>query len=329
MKKILILALVSLAALSCQVDKSEELPTVPPPTLSVMAVKPTNFRKEIQVDRHAPPGGFRLTKRRNTPYLTNASLNAPKYTSGKGRGKGGGKPPKGPYTPPTDTTGGGGGTDTTGGGGGTTDPAVGPAHVILIDADGHFLNGSSWNVSGPLTLTYSGMTEMEISQMVANVQRDYNAFDVLVTADSTEFFKRDPRKRMRVIVTESWEWYGQAGGVAYVGSMDWGDDTPCFVFSSLLGYSGKYIGDAASHEAGHTMGLRHQCDWKDGVKTSEYSQGFTSDHAPIMGVAYYDADGGEWCTVAPWFVGTWFIRNSYNQDQLDFEILRVRMGLRK
>src|SRR4030095_9832930 len=49
--------------------------------------------------------------------------------------------------------------------------------------------------------------------------------------------------------------------------------------------------EAASHEAGHTLGLRHQSSY-DGncVKTSEYNPGVGAGEiawAPIMGVGYY------------------------------------------
>ena len=95
---------------------------------------------------------------------------------------------------------------------------------------------------------------------------------------------------MRVVVTESWEWFGQAGGTAYLNSFTWGNNTPCFVFSSLLAYSTKKIAEACSHEAGHTLGLRHQSTYDaNGVKISDYNWGQGSGQigwAPIMGAAY-------------------------------------------
>jgi hypothetical protein len=95
---------------------------------------------------------------------------------------------------------------------------------------------------------------------------------------------------MRIVFTESWEWYGQVGGVSYTGSFTWGNNTPCFVFSSLLGYNTKNISEAASHEAGHTLGLRHQASYDaSGVLVSSYNYGQGSGEiswAPIMGVGY-------------------------------------------
>jgi hypothetical protein len=200
----------------------------------------------IESDHHLkPPGGYYQGTRKWTPELEAASRR------GGIKGKPD-KPPKGGTDqPPTDTT-------------GNDNPPPPPTggKVIYLDFDGHYMANTAWNVNGPVTCKYSGMTDTEIQATIARVQSDYSEFDVTVTGDSTLYWSADPRKRMRVVITESWEWYSQAGGVAYIGSFTWGDNTPCFVFSSLLSYNTKYIADAASHEAGHTLGNRHQgkCD---------------------------------------------------------------------
>ena len=112
----------------------------------------------------------------------------------------------------------------------------------------------------------------------------------MITTDENVYNNANPLKRMRVVITESWEWYGQAGGVAFINSFTWGDNTPCFVFSSLLGYNVKKIGEASSHESGHTLGLRHQSIYDaNGSKTAEYNPGQGIGEigwAPIMGVSY-------------------------------------------
>jgi hypothetical protein len=96
---------------------------------------------------------------------------------------------------------------------------------------------------------------------------------------------------VRVIITSSHEWYGSAGGVAFLGSFSWGDDNPAFVFSAVLNYNPKNISEAASHETGHTLNLQHQSVYNAScVKTSEYNYGYGSGEigwAPIMGVGYY------------------------------------------
>jgi len=94
-----------------------------------------------------------------------------------------------------------------------------------------------------------------------------------------------------VIVTITSDWYGVAGGVAFVGSFTWGDDTPCFVFSALHNYKVKNIAEATSHEAGHTLGLYHQSKFDATCnKLTDYDAGQGNGEigwAPIMGVGYY------------------------------------------
>jgi hypothetical protein len=63
------------------------------------------------------------------------------------------------------------------------------------------------------------------------------------------------------------------------------------VFTALHKYNIKNIAEAASHEAGHTLGLRHQALYDSTCKkVSDYNSGTGSGvvgWAPIMGVGYY------------------------------------------
>lgn len=163
--------------------------------------------------------------------------------------------------------------------------------VIYLDFDGQTVTGSSWNVNGPLYLGPANMSDAQITEVFNRVAEDYRPFNINITTDSTKYWAAPLKQRMRIVLTTSWEWYGRAGGVAYVNSFTWGDNTPCFVFSSLLGYNTKNVAEAAAHEAGHTLGLRHQSRY-DPVcnKTEEYNSGNGSGEiawAPIMGVGYY------------------------------------------
>jgi hypothetical protein len=162
--------------------------------------------------------------------------------------------------------------------------------VIFLDFDGQTVTGTSWNYAGALYLNNSGLTTTQITDVFNRVAEDYRPFNINVTTDSTKYFAAPIAKRMRVILTTSYEWYGSSGGVAFVGSFNWGDNTPCFVFSSLLG-SSKYIAEATSHEAGHTLGLYHQSRYDASCnKISDYHSGTGSGEigwAPIMGVGYY------------------------------------------
>jgi len=192
---------------------------------------------------------------------------------------------------PGSGSGGGGGT-TGGGGGGTTGggTTTTQANVILLDFDGQTVSGTMWNVNGTITCAPANLNAEEAQLILERVVADFSPFNIVVTTDEAVYNAANIYKRTRVIVTESWEWYGQVGGVSYVNSFTWGNNTPCFVFSSLLSYCVKNIAEACSHEAGHTLGLRHQSSYDaNGIKISEYNWGQGSGEigwAPIMGASY-------------------------------------------
>jgi hypothetical protein len=56
----------------------------------------------------------------------------------------------------------------------------------------------------------------------------------------------------------------------------------------------KYIAEAASHEAGHTFGLRHQAYWENGVLLNDYNPyPVLNGQTYIMGLPYnYPSDFG-------------------------------------
>ena len=163
--------------------------------------------------------------------------------------------------------------------------------AIFLDFDGHTVDGTSWNYNGPIYCGGSGLNSTQMTEVFNRVAEDYRPFNINVTTDSTKYLAAPAFNRMRVIVTDSSSWYGSAGGVAFVGSFIWGDDTPCFVFSALLNHNVKNISEASSHEAGHTLGLFHQSSYDiNCIKLSDYNSGTGSGEigwAPIMGVGYY------------------------------------------
>jgi hypothetical protein len=162
--------------------------------------------------------------------------------------------------------------------------------VIFLDFDGHTVQNTYWNWNGPIYCGASGLNAAQITEVYNRVAEDYRPFNVNITTDSTKYLAAPVAKRMRVIVTVTYAWYGNAGGVSFVGSFIWGDDTPCFVFTPQLGYNSKNIAEAASHEGGHTLGLVHQSTYDvNCVKTSEYNYGTGTGEigwAPIMGIGY-------------------------------------------
>jgi hypothetical protein len=163
--------------------------------------------------------------------------------------------------------------------------------TVYLDFDGQYVTGTSWNWSGPINAQPAQLTTAAIMEIFQRVAEDYRIFNVNITTDSTAYAQAPIANRMRVIITPTSSWYGNAGGVAYVGSFTWGDGTPAWVFSNLLGNNTKYIAEATSHEAGHTLGLQHQSTYNAScAKTAEYSGGQGAGEigwAPIMGVGYY------------------------------------------
>lgn len=231
-------------------------------------------------------------------------LNTGRATTGKGKGKGKGKCKCKNSTTTTTTS---------------SLPPIAQGGVIFIDFDGHTVSGTSWNYNGDIVAAPSGLGEAEKDMIMSSILEDYAPFNVTVTTDENVYLACHPNKRIRCIVTETWEWYGQAGGVAFTNSFTWGDNTPCWVFSSLLGYNTKYIQEAISHEVGHTLGLYHQARYDENcLKISEYNTGCCGE-APIMGIAYYQPIG-------KWWVGP----NTYgcNNIQDDAEILKQKLGLK-
>lgn len=167
----------------------------------------------------------------------------------------------------------------------------GAPQTIFLDFDGHSFDNTVWNYAGPIVCNPSGLTTAQITEVFNRVAEDYRPFTVNITTDSLKYLAAPLTSRMRVVITVSSAWYGAAGGVSFVGSFSWGDDTPCFVFSQQLGFNVKYISEATSHESGHTLGLYHQAVYDANcIKTSDYNFGTGSGEiswAPIMGVGYY------------------------------------------
>ncbi|MET0637029.1 MAG: zinc-dependent metalloprotease [Chitinophagaceae bacterium] len=165
--------------------------------------------------------------------------------------------------------------------------------VIFLDFDGHHVQGTSWNFAGPyFDCSPSGLDAQQIEEVFNRVAEDFAPFDVNITTDSLKFLSAPGKKRVRVIISTTYSWYSDgAAGVAMVGSFSWGDDNPCFIFSSLLKFRVKDIAEATSHEVGHTLGLYHQSVYDSKCKmVTDYNKGTGTGEigwAPIMGVGYY------------------------------------------
>jgi Matrixin. len=130
-----------------------------------------------------------------------------------------------------------------------------------------------------VTVGGSGLDAAQITTVFNRVAEDYRPFNINVTTEEAKFLAAPLGKRMRVVLTVNHEWYGISGGVAFVNSFTWTDNTPCFVFTALhVNGAGQYviknIAEASAHEAGHTLGLYHQSVYNAScVKIAEYNAG--------------------------------------------------------
>ncbi|MEJ7627790.1 MAG: T9SS type A sorting domain-containing protein [Ferruginibacter sp.] len=163
--------------------------------------------------------------------------------------------------------------------------------TIFIDFDGHTVTSSGWNGGTRLQCLPAPLTELQMTEIFNRVSEDYRPFDINITTDSTKFLSAPLNRRIRIIVTPTSSWSPGVGGVAYIGSFTWGDDTPAFVFTDRLLNSPKYIGECVSHESGHTVGLAHQSTYNTSCGLVEqYATGSGAGEtswAPIMGNSYY------------------------------------------
>lgn len=209
---------------------------------------------------------------------------------------------------------------------------AGASKVIYLDFDGHVTSGTSWNSSysggasfttpaydigdGSGVVTMSNAELTRIQGIWKRVAEDFMIYDVDVTTEDpgVEALRKsttsDALYGVRVCVGgSSYDWFKQgAGGVAYLGSYDWNTDTPCYVFTAQLGTGNeKFTAEAASHEVGHTLRLKHDGQ-KDssGATTVEYYEGH-SNWAPIMGVGYYKE-------VTQWSKGEYPSANNLEDD---------------
>jgi hypothetical protein len=163
--------------------------------------------------------------------------------------------------------------------------------VLFLDFDGHTVSGTNWNMDGPIHCGPSNLNAEQVLEICNRMAEDFRPFNLNITTDSARYIAAPIIQRMRVIFTITSDWYGQVGGVAFTNSFSWGNNTPCFVFTALHQYNLKNIAEAASHEAGHTLGLRHQAMYDSTCnKITDYYSGTgegIAGWAPIMGLGYY------------------------------------------
>ncbi len=156
----------------------------------------------------------------------------------------------------------------------------GSNYVMYLDFDGYNLpSGTGWNGGNSLTAQSSGLSNQQIAEIWNIIAEDYAPYTVNVTTDESAFLSAPLGQKMRVVFTVTSSWYPNAGGVAFVTSFSFGNETPCWVFVDRFGYSFD-MAEAGSHELGHTVGLSH-----DGNAGNAYYSGH-NDWGPIMGTGY-------------------------------------------
>jgi hypothetical protein len=163
--------------------------------------------------------------------------------------------------------------------------------TIYLDFDGHTVNTAFWNNGQTIICAAAPLNDAQLTEIFNRVSEDYRPFDINITTDSIKFLAAPLTQRIRVIITPSSSWRTGVGGIAYIGSFVWGDDTPAFVFSDRLGpNNAKFIAECVSHESGHTLGLAHQSSYDNNCNLTEtYNTGTGSGEtswAPVMGNSY-------------------------------------------
>ncbi|MGC4936902.1 pre-peptidase C-terminal domain-containing protein [Kribbella sp. DT2] len=203
---------------------------------------------------------------------------------------------------------------------------AGANRVIYLDFDGHSITGTAWNADkgiDPVNVSpydtdgdpavFSTAEQDVVHEVWARVAEDYAPFDVDVTTQEPpqDAINRsdaaDEQYGTRVLIDPD-TWYQSGcgcGGVAYIGVYDAASQhdyyQPALVFTKGVGTGAKNLAEAASHEAGHNVGLGH-----DGTATVGYYEGHGA-WAPIMGVGYYRA-------ISQWSKGEYAGANNTEDD---------------
>jgi hypothetical protein len=219
----------------------------------------------------------------------------------------------------------------------------GADHTIYLDFDGHTIEGTNWNSYYNQTtlvapeyntdgvLGFSPTELAHIEEVWKRVSEDFRPFNVNVTTVDpgvealSKTSSTDKQWGIRALITKETmvtdpAYRTGAGGIAYIGSFNYSNDTPALIFTS----GPKNVSEAASHEVGHSLNLSH-----DGITNgATYYTGHGDGEvgwAPIMGVGYYK-------NVTQWDKGEYYNSNNgdtsanYGNGPDDLSIITTKNG---
>ena len=171
----------------------------------------------------------------------------------------------------------------------------GATKTIYLDFDGHHSVGNSWghDIQFPAfnrdgnPNSFSDSELIEIQKQFQNVAEDFLPFDVNVTtldpgvAALSKSSINDSTWGIRAVNTQPTDGFGSGiGGIAYLNSFSYNQDTPVFTFNK----GARNGGMTNSHEVGHALGLRHQ-----GLNSQSYHPGTGTGQTswgPILGAPF-------------------------------------------
>ncbi|MFO1512920.1 MAG: LamG-like jellyroll fold domain-containing protein [Verrucomicrobiota bacterium] len=171
--------------------------------------------------------------------------------------------------------------------------------VLLLD----FAGGYTPTWGGVYYSKPAGVNDSTIRDVWKRVAEDFMPFNINVTTDIKVYLAAPETSRQRCAFTDT---PVTAAGVAFIGSWNWGGDTPCW---SVVQHREGQCRSWRSR-AGHTLGPSHQGQWNGVTTTNEYYGGQGSGEtgwAPIMGVGYYQP-------VATWAKGEYNAANQFENE---------------
>jgi hypothetical protein len=200
----------------------------------------------------------------------------------------------------------------------------GASHVLLLDFNGHSDNSGWWSSAtfpDPIVTAACPYDTAQIREVFNRVSEDFRPFNINVTTSEAVYNAAAASNRQRVVFTAESGFYtdenGGAGGVAYLFTYGSGE-IACYVFTNFLGSSAKNAAEAASHEAGHTLGLQHHGRFNsDCTINTEYHSGQGSGQGswgPIMGAPYSRM-------VTTWYTGATNEATCTDETQDDLSVI--------